>query len=320
MNRSMLAGITAAVLAAISWSLGYIVPFVIGKYTPFDFALVEFVFAGLLSAGLLWRKRAVVRLLTFNDWWVAGSLGLIGYACYFLAIMGSAIYAGPVVAPAFLGLVPVVLVIAGNLRRRTVSWRSLMLPLALATVGLVLVNGSSFTQSGTPQAQSLLLGIALALLAVIFWTVFGLLNQSALETRPHLDAGVWGTLIVAGASVAMLAFLPVGLSMGVFEIPRLGLGWDTAAPLLLWGAGLAIFSNLFGALAWTFASQRLPLALAAQLITIEPTSATILGLLVHRRWPSLPEVLGMALLLTGVVAAIGIFTRSSINAAQPAAA
>jgi hypothetical protein len=28
----------------------------------------------------------------------------------------------------------------------------------------------------------------------------------------------------------------------------------------------------------------------------------------------------MALLLTGVVAAIGIFTRSSINAAQPAAA
>ena len=195
MNRSMLAGITAAVLAAISWSLGYIVPFVIGKYSPFDFALVEFVFAGLLSAGLLWRKRAVVRLLTFNDWWVAGSLGLIGYACYFLAIMGSAIYAGPVVAPAFLGLVPVVLVIAGNLRRRTVSWRSLMLPLALATVGLVLVNGSSFTQSGTPQAQSLLLGIALALLAVIFWTVFGLLNQSALETRPHLDAGVWGTLI-----------------------------------------------------------------------------------------------------------------------------
>jgi drug/metabolite transporter (DMT)-like permease len=87
MNRSMLAGITAAVLAAISWSLGYIVPFVIGKYSPFDFALVEFVFAGLLSAGLLWRKRAVVRLLTFNDWWVAGSLGLIGYACYFLAIM-----------------------------------------------------------------------------------------------------------------------------------------------------------------------------------------------------------------------------------------
>ncbi len=49
---------------------------------------------------------------------------------------------------------------------------------------------------------------------------------------------------------------------------------------------LAIFSNVGGAMAWTFASQRLPVALSARLITLEPASATVLGLLVHRRWPS----------------------------------
>ena len=73
-------------------------------------------------------------------------------------------------------------------------------------------------------------------------------------------------------------------------------------------------------MAWTFASQRLPVALSAQLITMEPTSATVLGLFVHHRWPSVAEVLGMIVLLTGVVIAIGTFARSMNDAAEPAVA
>jgi drug/metabolite transporter (DMT)-like permease len=122
-----------------------------------------------------------------------------------------------------------------------------------------------------------------------------------------MDASVWTALILVGAGVAMLAFFPLGVSFGLFEIPRLGLQWDTAGPLVAWAVGLALFANVGGAMAWTFASQRLPVALAAQMITMEPTSATILGLLVHRRWPSSMEVSGMIVLLTGVVVAIGVF-------------
>ncbi|MEA3151036.1 MAG: hypothetical protein QOD56_1975, partial [Gammaproteobacteria bacterium] len=45
---------------------------------------------------------------------------------------------------------------------------------------------------------------------------------------------------------------------------------------------------------------------------------TVLGLLVHRRWPSLAEVVGMVVLLIGVVIAIGIFTRASTAEPAPA--
>jgi hypothetical protein len=38
----MLTGIAAAVLAALAWSLNFIVPFVIGDYSVFDFALFRF--------------------------------------------------------------------------------------------------------------------------------------------------------------------------------------------------------------------------------------------------------------------------------------
>jgi drug/metabolite transporter (DMT)-like permease len=314
MKRSMFVGIIAAAMAAFSWSLSFIVPFVIGDYSLFDFALVEFVVSGVLSVGLLWRKAPAVRKLKVDDWFAGCSLGLIGYVAYFLAVMAAAVYAGPVIAPAFLGLVPVVLGIAGNLRERTVSWSSLALPLCLAAVGLFLVNGSGFLQAGRLQSKSLALGLPLAILAVAFWTSFGLLNTSALVRRPHMDVGVWTALIMAGAGVSMLAFLPIGLIFGLFEIPRLGLHWDVAGPLVMWATGLAVFANFGGASAWTFASKRLPVALAAQMITLEPTSATILGLLVHHRWPSVMEAMGMIVLLVGVIIAIGVFAKAPVNA------
>lgn len=316
MKTSMLVGLIAATLAAFSWSLSFIVPFVIGDYSLFDFTLVEFVFSGILSVGLLWRNAPAVRRLSLDDWLAGCSLGLIGYVGYFLAVMGAAVYAGPVIAPAFLGLVPVVLIVAGNLREHTVPWASLAVPLGLAALGLLLVNGSGFLQAGGLHSKSLLLGIPLAILAVTLWTSFGLLNQSALAKRPTMDAGVWTALIMAGAGLAMLFFFPIGMLFDLFEIPRLGLRWETAGPLIMWGTGLAIFANLGGATAWTFASQRLPVALAAQMITLEPTSATILGLLVHHRWPSVTEALGMIVLLAGVVIAIGVFSKLPVVAAR----
>ncbi len=318
----MVVGLLAAILAAVSWSLSFIVPFVSGPATLFDFVLIEFICSGLFSLGLLWRQAAAVRRLALADWLAACSLGLIGYVGYFLAVMGAAVYAGPVVAPAFLGLVPVVLAIAGNLRQRTVSWRSLALPLALASIGLLLVNGSGFLHAGAGAGagRSLPVGIPLALLAVTCWTLFGLLNQSALARRPHMDAGIWAALMMAGAGLSMLVFYPLGCHFGWFLIPRLGLAWHSAAPMLLWAAGLALFANVGGALAWTFASQRLPVALAAQMITMEPASATVLGLLVHRRWPGVADVLGMSLLLIGVMIAIRIFAQTAPPEAPATAA
>jgi drug/metabolite transporter (DMT)-like permease len=105
----------------------------------------------------------------------------------------------------------------------------------------------------------------------------------------------------------MLAFVPMGLWLGVFAIPRLGLGWDVAAPLYIWGTVLAVLASIGGALAWTFASQRLAVALSAQLITMETIFGTILGLLIRRRWPTLAEGVGMTVLLAGVIITIRIF-------------
>jgi drug/metabolite transporter (DMT)-like permease len=81
----MLIGILAALLAAFSWSLNFIVPFVIGPYSVFDFSLIRFLTAGSACAAFLYSKRHAVRSLTSRDWLITMALGLIGYLGYFLA-------------------------------------------------------------------------------------------------------------------------------------------------------------------------------------------------------------------------------------------
>lgn len=307
MRASLVIGIVAALLPALAWSLNFIVPFVIGDYSVFDFALFRFLVSGLLSAGYLASKSKAVRALEPSDWLMASWLGLIGYLGYLLALVGAAIYAGPVIAPAFLVIVPVVLAIAGNLRQKTIAWRYLALPLTLTAAGLLLVNAGSFEQSSIATTHALVIGVPLAIAAVALWVWFGLLNQSALAKRPRMSASVWTTLIMSGAGLGMLAFVPIGLWLGVFAIHRLGLGWDVAAPLYIWGTMLAVLASIGGALAWTFASKRLAMALSAQLITMETIFGTILGLLIRRRWPTLAEGVEMTVLLAGVMITIRIF-------------
>jgi drug/metabolite transporter (DMT)-like permease len=307
MSSSLLIGVVAAVLAALAWSLNFIVPFVIGDYSIFDIALFRFLVSGLIAFAYLMSQWKDFRALRAPDWCMSFALGLVGYFVYFQALAAAALYAGPVIAPAFLALVPVALAITGNLRQPTIAWRHLTFPFTLATIGLLLVNAGSFEQASIKEAPSLLIGVPLAILAAACWVWFGLLNQSALSKRPQMPAGVWTALIMIGASLGMLAFVPIGLILNVFASTRLGLGWDVASSLYVWGTILALTASLGGALAWTFASQRLPVALSAQLITMETVFGTILGLLVRRRWPTLMEGVGMTVLLAGVVITIRIF-------------
>ena len=307
MNSSMSIGIVAALFAAFAWSLNFVVPFVIGDYSVFDFALLRFGVSGAVGVGFLMWKWKAIRLLGVGDWLVAFRLGFIGYLGYFLAVAGAAVFAGPVIAPAFLGLVPIVLAVAGNVRRKAVSWSALILPLVLAAVGLVFVNAGVFDPAGMASTRSLVVGILLAITAVGLWTWYGLANQRALAERQGMDAGIWTALILVGGGVEMLLFVPAGLALGVFNFPQLGLGWDVAGSLYLWSISLAILASVGGAWAWTFAAKRLPVALSAQLIVSETVFGTIFGLAVHGRWPTTTDILGIAFLVAGVVTAIHVF-------------
>jgi len=307
MNRQFTIGVFAALFAAFAFSLNFIVPFIIGGYSTFDFALIRQVVSALFGIGILISEKGVISHLSPRNWLVALGLAFIGYVGYFLAVTGAAIFCGPVIAPAFLGLVPIVLAIVGNRRQDSLPWRFLMMPLMLVTAGLVLVNGTAFSAESLTYVRSLWIGIPLALVAVGLWVWFAIANEAALAVRPDMPSGVWSALILIGGGAQMLAFYPIGATMGLFQLPQLGFGWDAAGSLYLWGASFAFLAMVCGVWTWNIASRSLPVALAAQLIVSETAFGVIGGLVVHGRWPTGMEAAGVAVLIAGVVLAIRAF-------------
>ncbi len=307
MIGSYRAGIPAALFAAFAWSLNFVVPFVIGGYSVFDFALIRFGVSGVIGLCLLIPERQALRQLALGDWAVVAWLAFIGYVGYFLMVTGAALYCGPVIAPAFLGLVPVVLAITGNLTQRAVPWRHLALPLALVALGLLLANSTALAAQGLRSARSLWIGIPLASMAVASWVWFAMANEAALAARPAMPSRLWTALTLVGCGAQMVALLPIGLAIGLFEFPSLGLGWSVAAPVYSWGAALAVLASVGGVWAWNVAARNLPVALAAQLIVSETAFGVVGGLAVHGRWPTIPEAMGITVLISGVVAAIHVF-------------
>jgi drug/metabolite transporter (DMT)-like permease len=310
MEKRLVLGIAAAIFAAFSWSLGFVAPYVIGPYSIYDLAVCRFVLSGVFALAILLVTPGQLRGLGAMDWIVAAWLGLIGYVGYFLIIAAAVVYAGPIIPPAFVATVPVVLAVIGNFGPDRISWRGLALPLALTLAGLLMVNASGLTGPGDAAQGNVLLGIGFSLAAVALWTLFGISNQRALRQRANVNALTWTALMMLGGAIEVLAFIPLGLRLGLFNAPVLGLHWSVAAPLFLSSTALALLGAIGGSWAWSIATRRLPIGLAGQLIATETIFATSFGLIAHQRAPAWSEAGGIALLLVGVITAVGAFHRA----------
>lgn len=306
----MTLGLLAAIAATFSWSLLYIFPGLVGDYSLFDLAVVSYAFAGLGSLLVLFIYRGEVRQLRLSDWACAALLGFLGYIGYFFLITTAVLAAGPVIPPVMMGSVPIVLAIAGNMRSSSVPWRAIAGPLLVAALGISLVNLSVVDFSSATvvlPTHSILLGLLASLIAIGFWTGFGLLNESALAQRPSMSPMLWSAMLIFMCSVEMLAFIPVGLYLNLSHFASHPSGLAGTQALIVCGLIQGLGATLAGAWAWSIATRRLPLALSGQLIASGTIYATTMGLLINQRWPSPMEALGTGLLFLGVVWAIHAF-------------
>ena len=302
---NIIVGVALAALATLGWALNFIAPHVTGGYSIYDLLIIRFLIAGVLGLGILVLSHGRLRLLSRRQQLTAAGLGIMGYLGYSACIAAGVIFGGPVLTPAFIGLVPVLLALLGNATRKTIQWRRLALPLIFLTIGLLLSNLSSFHQSATDNG-SWLLGLLFSLAAVALWLVFSVLNQKVLEKLPATATGAWTGLMMLGAGLGTLGVLPLVQGLGLLKLPTLGLSFTLAGHLYAWALTIALMSSVVGAWAWNAASRRLPMVLSGQLIALESLFATVLGLLFDCRWPTAMEATGLVAVLMGVVMAVHI--------------
>ena len=310
MSKSYVIGIAAAIFATFSWALNFLSPYMMGDFGTVDFITLRFIISGCIGLVVIRVYWPGDPVLSWRSTMMAGLLGVLGYALYIGCIMGSVLHGGAIIAPAFLSATPVIVAITGNLINRTVSWSSFCAPIILAVFGLVATNYGILVSVLDGGAPSYLVAVGYALGAVLAWLMFSILNQKILAKIPQVHSGLWTGLMMSGAGVSVLLFLPFGLVFGVYSYPHIDLRLDNTLPVFAAASALACFASVGGAWAWNIASQRLPMALSGQLISVETIFAAAFGLIAENRLPTGLEMLGVIALLTGATIAIKVMTPS----------
>jgi drug/metabolite transporter (DMT)-like permease len=169
--------------------------------------------------------------------------------------------------------------------------RSLLVASPVMVIGLALVGGLTGTHAyGADPRAGVLAGAAVAVLYSVY--IFTLRQATTADAQSPVAALFEATLGAAVASVV------IGLVLHDF---RLGHPW----PALGWLALLAITSQVIGWLLITTSMSRLPAWMIGVVLLIQPAGSVTLGYLALNERPSPAQLAGVALMLVGVLAAVG---------------
>jgi len=307
----MWTGTLYALAAGLMWGLVFVGPLLLPDYPATLQSVGRYLAFGLIALPLAWLDRAALRRLSRADWLEAVKLAAIGNLLYYLCLASAIQRAGGPLPTMIIGTLPVVIAICANLRdaRRDgrLPWRRLAPSLALIALGIGCVNHVELQAlRADPDADAMRYagGAALAVVAVICWTWYPLRNADWLRSHPDRRPHTWATaqgvatlpLALAGYGLLWLGMTLAGSSFPMPLGPRAG----TFLALM---AAIGLFASWLGTLCWNQASQRLPTALAGQLIVFETLAALAYAFMLRGQIPAPLTQLGIALLVLGVLRA-----------------
>jgi drug/metabolite transporter (DMT)-like permease len=319
-TSALLEGILCAVGAGLLWGLVFVTPVLLPDYSPAALSLGRYLAFGMVAVALAWPIRALLRALNAAQWRTALALALIGNLVYYFALAAGIQAAGAPLASVIIGTLPVVIAIVANRTasqhaEQSLPWRVLAPSMALIAVGIALVNRDEMRQMGLLTVNMMLvLGLSANLVAVAAWTWYPIRNARFMKAHPTVSSHAWAT--AQGLATLPLALLGLAIYACVkwVQAPDGGLMVALVGPrpwhYLMLMITIAIGASWIGTLLWNRASRLLPTALAGQLIVFETMAALAYAYGLRGAWPAPTSVLGIALLLMGVLAAVRAFQRT----------
>jgi drug/metabolite transporter (DMT)-like permease len=314
----MFAGIAFALAAGLMWGLVFVGPTMLGEYPAALLSFGRYLAFGLIALPLGWLDRAELARLTRADWIDALKLSAVGNLLYYLFLSSAIQRAGGPMPTMLIGTLPVIISICANLlnheRDGRLPWAKLTPALAVMLAGIACVNHAelsalqhSANANASADIERYIVGTLLTVGAVACWTWYPLQNANWLRHHPGRNPRAWATAqglaTLPLAALGYAGFCVWSFASGdAFPIP---LG---PRPVEFVGLMVAIglFSSWLGTLCWNEASQRLPTAMAGQLIVFETVAALAYAYLLRWQWPEAQTLVGIGLLLVGVFWALRI--------------
>ncbi|PJD94015.1 MAG: EamA family transporter [Parachlamydia sp.] len=309
----MLLGVLLVLAACLIWGLIFVVPLFMAGFTAFEVVLGRHLCFGTLSICLLfyiWGRGAlhISREMIFKALLFALVTNIIYYTTLVLALRS----ASPAVTALISGLSPITIALYGNLKQRTYSFKSLLVPSILILLGLILVNIPALENRWfSDNIENYLFGLVCALAALIAWTWYVVANAEFLKRNPGLPASQWATMIGA-ATFCWVALL--GITVGIVDATIIDIAkidpFEERFIIFLTGCLiLGIVCSWIGSYLWHRASTLLPIALAGQLTVFETVFALMFVFFVEARIPFASEVLGILIMLAAVVGSLWMLEK-----------
>lgn len=319
----MLIGIIYALVAGMMWGLVFVSPSLLPEYPAALQSVGRYLAFGLIALPLAWLDRRRLAQLSRADWKEALKLAAVGNLLYYLCLASAIQRAGGPLPTMIIGTLPVVIAITSN--RRNVQrdgklpWRKLAPSLALIAAGIACVNHVELDalahSNGTDPARYVV-GVLFAIAALVCWTWYPLRNADWLRNHPGRSPRTWATAQgIATLPLALVGYVVLWAMMAIGDTPfAMPFG---PRPQFFVGLMLAIglLASWLGTLCWNESSQRLPTALAGQLIVFETLAALAYAFILRGAWPEPATLLGIALLIAGVMRAVRI--KPQAVAAEP---
>jgi drug/metabolite transporter (DMT)-like permease len=301
-------GTLYALVAGLMWGLVFIGPLLVPEYPAAMQSVGRYLAFGLIALPLAWLDRNALRQLRRADWLEALKLAAVGNLLYYLCLASAIQRAGAPVPTMIIGTLPVVIAIAANLRnaRRDgrLPWARLAPSLLLIIAGIACVNEAEWIALRAQAHADLAryaIGALLACCAVVCWTWYPLRNADWLRHHPGRNPRTWATAQgVATLPLALIGYALLWVFMGMsnrhFPMPFGPRPWVFVALM----AAIGLFASWLGTTCWNEASQRLPTAIAGQLIVFETLAALSYAFALRGAWPNAQTTLGIVLLIAGV--------------------
>jgi drug/metabolite transporter (DMT)-like permease len=264
------AGIFFSLAAGMMWGLVFVGPLMLPEYPAALHTFGRYLAFGLIALPMALVDRHELRRLTRPDWLAALRLAAIGNLLYYLFLASAIQRAGGALPTMIIGTLPVVIAVSANVlnhqRDGRLAWRQLVPALGLILLGIACVNH-------------------------VEWT--------ALLHQPHADTGryISGALLAVGAVVCWTWY------------PLKNADWLRGHPERnprVWATAQGLATLPLAVLCWNAASQRLPTALAGQLIVFETLSALAYAFVLRGQWPEPLTLIGIGLLVFGVIAGVRV--------------
>lgn len=323
----MLLGTLYALLAGLIWGMVFVGPLLLPEYPAALQSVARYLAFGLIALPLAWLDRGALRQLGRADWIEALKLSAIGNLLYYLFLASAIQRAGGPLPTMIIGTLPVVIAISANLRnaRRDgrLPWLRLAPSLLLIAAGIACVNQvelQALRADADADLRRYAIGGLLAFGAVACWTWYPLRNADWLRAHPDRSPRTWATAQgVATLPLALIGYIALWSFMSLrgseFAMP---FGPRPGFFIALMVA-IGLFASWVGTLCWNEASQRLPTALAGQLIVFETLFALSYAFVLRGQFPRPLTLLGIALLIAGVIWALRVKPVPLIDAQGGAA-